>query len=132
MEWFYDDCINLKQEFPHLIAGEHTQASTCCNLRSLDLGFDLVGPEDFVKPLMTYMDGLLRFKRRIKDLGLDLPFILHAGETLGDGDLIDNNLYDAFLLDTKRLGHGFSLVKHPQLMNMCKQKGIPVEVCPIS
>ncbi|EJD43037.1 adenosine deaminase [Auricularia subglabra TFB-10046 SS5] len=115
MEWFYDDCIALKQEFPHLIAG-----------------FDLVGPEDFVKPLKYYAEGLLRFRKRVDDLGLDLPFILHAGETLGDGNDIDDNLYDALLMGTKRIGHGFSLVKHPLLMDMCKKRGVPLEVCPIS
>ncbi|KZV90219.1 Metallo-dependent hydrolase [Exidia glandulosa HHB12029] len=115
MEWYFDECIALKQEFPQLIAG-----------------FDLVGPEDFVKPLKYYAEGLLRFRKRIDDLGLDLPFILHAGETLGDGDEVDDNLYDAILLDTKRIGHGFSLVKHPLLMDTCKKRGIPLEICPIS
>ena len=73
----------------------------------ITIGFDLVGPEDFVKPLKYYIEGLLRFRKRVEDLGLDLPFILHAGETLGDGDEVDDNLYDALLLGTKRIGHGY-------------------------
>jgi adenosine deaminase CECR1 len=36
----------------------------------------------------------------------DIPFIFHAGETLGDGTAADMNLYDAILLGTKRIGHG--------------------------
>jgi adenosine deaminase CECR1 len=51
------------------------------------------------------MDPLLRFKERVKSLGLDIPFIFHAGETLGDGSKADMNLYDAILLGTKRIGH---------------------------
>jgi len=45
-----------------------------------------------------------------KEAGVDeIPFIFHAGETLGDGTEADNNLYDAILLGTKRIGHGFVL-----------------------
>jgi adenosine deaminase CECR1 len=69
-------------------------------------GFDLVGPEDVTKPLIDYLVPLLRFLDRQKELGLDIPFIFHAGETLGDGTAADDNLYDAILLGTKRIGHG--------------------------
>lgn len=31
-----------------------------------------------------------------------------------------------------RIGHGFSLIKHPILLNMVKKRGIAVEVSPIS
>ncbi|EMD40416.1 hypothetical protein CERSUDRAFT_111019 [Gelatoporia subvermispora B] len=115
LEWYCEDCLALKQEFPHLIAG-----------------FDLVGHEDSLRPLIDYIVPLMRFVERQKELGLDIPFIFHAGETLGDGTAADMNLYDAILLGTKRIGHGFSLVKHPKLMEICREKGIPVEVCPIS
>ena len=69
-------------------------------------GFDLVGPEDTTKPLIGYLVPLLHFRERRKELGVDIPFIFHAGETLGDGNAADNNLYDAILLGTKRIGHG--------------------------
>ncbi|KAF8969728.1 hypothetical protein BDZ97DRAFT_1794869 [Flammula alnicola] len=115
LEWYLDDCIALKKEFPHLIAG-----------------FDLVGDENAFKPLIYYAESLLRFRERQKAEGVDIPFIFHAGETLGDGTEADVNLYDAILLGTKRIGHGYSLIKHPKLVEMCRQKGIAVEVCPIS
>ncbi|KAJ7219500.1 hypothetical protein GGX14DRAFT_695618 [Mycena pura] len=115
LEWFCEDCIALKQEFPHLIAG-----------------FDLVGPENVLKPLIYYAECLLRFRERQKELGIDIPFIFHAGETLGDGTEADVNLYDAILLGTMRIGHGFSLVKHPKLMEICRKRNILIEVCPIS
>lgn len=115
LEWYTEDCLSLKQEFPHLIAG-----------------FDLVGDENVLKPLIDYIEPLLRFQNRQKELGLDIPFIFHAGETLGDGTPADDNLYDALLLGTKRIGHGFSLVKHPELMHICRERGIAIEVCPIS
>ncbi|KAJ6597115.1 hypothetical protein DFH09DRAFT_1258787 [Mycena vulgaris] len=115
LEWFCEDCITLKQDFPHLIAG-----------------FDLVGPENVLKPLIYYAEVLLRFRERQKEVGVDIPFIFHAGETLGDGTEADVNLYDAILLGTLRIGHGFSLVKHPKLMETCREKQILIEVCPIS
>ncbi|KAF9265607.1 Metallo-dependent hydrolase [Marasmius fiardii PR-910] len=115
LEWYLRDCIALKKEFPHLIAG-----------------FDLVGHEDALYPLIYYAETLLRFPAMQKEAGVDIPFIFHAGETLGDGTKADMNLYDAILMGTKRIGHGFSLVKHPELLRICKERDIAVEVCPIS
>ncbi|KAI0672700.1 Metallo-dependent hydrolase [Trametes maxima] len=115
LEWYLEDCIALKQEFPHLVSG-----------------FDLVGHEDTLRPLIDYAEPLLRFVERQKDLGIHIPFMFHAGETLGDGTAADMNLYDAILLGTKRIGHGFSLIKHPKLLEICREKEICVEVCPIS
>jgi hypothetical protein len=69
-------------------------------------GFDLVGNENALKPLIYYAEALLRFRERQQEEGVDIPFIFHAGETLGDGTEADMNLYDAILLGTKRIGHG--------------------------
>jgi adenosine deaminase CECR1 len=105
LQWYLDDCLQLKLEFPHLICG------TLLRLRELPYsnagsGFDLVGPENELKPLIDYLDPLLRFQERQKKEGIDIPYIFHAGETLGDGSMADMNLYDAILLGTKRIGHG--------------------------
>lgn len=115
LQWYLDDCIMLKKKFPHRI-----------------IGFDLVGYEDPLMALKEYIPQLLAFQRKITAENLELPFIFHAGETLGDGNKTDQNLYDAILLGTKRLGHAFSLYKHPLLMQMCKQNNICIESCPIS
>ena len=89
MEWHLDNCLSLKREFPHLI-----------------VGFDLVGHEDSLKPLVYYAEPFLRFLEKQKECGVYVPFVFHAGETLGDGSAADMNLYDAILLGTKRIGHG--------------------------
>ncbi|KAG9118782.1 hypothetical protein FRC07_006528 [Ceratobasidium sp. 392] len=115
MAWYYEDCMKLKEEFPHIVAG-----------------FDLVGHEDTGRPLVYYAESLLSFQAESKRRGLDIPFVFHAGETLDDGGVADSNLYDAILLGTRRIGHGFSLAKHPLLMQACKERGIAIEVCPIS
>ena len=71
-------------------------------------GFDLVGDENVLKPLIDYLEPLQRFRLRQQEEGVEIPFIFHAGETLGDGTAADNNLYDAILLGTKRIGHGYA------------------------
>lgn len=109
------ECIALKQEFPELIAG-----------------YDLVGQEDMGRPLADLTPELFWFKKACAQNGVDIPFFFHAGETLGDGDETDENLFDAVLLGTRRIGHGFSLFKHPLLIDMIKERKILVESCPIS
>lgn len=108
-------CIETKVLYPDLIAG-----------------FDLVGQEDLGAPLAELLPVLLHFRKLCAQSGVTIPFFLHAGETTGTGTETDQNLFDAILLGTRRLGHAFSLYKHPLLMNMVKERRICVECCPIS
>lgn len=110
-----EECIDMKLVYPDLIAG-----------------FDLVGQEDLGRPLADLTPELFWFKKTCAEVGVDIPFFFHAGETLGDGNSADENLFDAVLLGTRRIGHGFSLYKHPLLIDMVKEKKILVESCPIS
>lgn len=48
------------------------------------------------------------------------------------GSSVDSNLYDALLLKSKRIGHGFALAKHPYVMQQMKARGVCLELCPIS
>lgn len=48
------------------------------------------------------------------------------------GTSTDLNILDAILHRTKRIGHGYSLDKHPILMKMVKELDIGIEVLPIS
>ncbi|KAF8460941.1 hypothetical protein BDZ91DRAFT_410594 [Kalaharituber pfeilii] len=108
-------CLLAAETYPDLIAG-----------------FDLVGQEDPGRTLLEHLPELLWFRNECESRGLSIPFYFHAGETLGDGTGADDNLYDAILLGTRRIGHGFSLYKHPHLMDLVKHNGTVVEVCPIS
>lgn len=108
-------CIATKQAFPDLICG-----------------FDLVGQEDLGRPLVDLIPLLFWFRKQCAEEDVDIPFFFHAGECLGDGDSTDHNLFDAILLGTRRIGHGFSLFKHPLLIELVKEKKIMVECCPIS
>ncbi|EKM82473.1 hypothetical protein AGABI1DRAFT_124938 [Agaricus bisporus var. burnettii JB137-S8] len=95
-------------------------------------GYDLVGQEDALRPIIDYLEPLLYFRKRQAEEQVEIPFLFHAGETLGDGTAVEDNIYDAILLGTKRIGHGFSLVKHPKLLQICRERKILLEVCPIS
>lgn len=93
-------------------------------------GYDLVGQEDPGKTLLEYLDALLYPSEQVPPI--DLPYFFHAGETDWEGTPTDHNLIDAVLLNTSRIGHGYALDKHPQVMKMVKQRNIAVEVNPIS
>lgn len=113
------DCIKLKLQHPELICG-----------------FDLVGAEDRPNSISAYADLLVAFTKTCEQLGIQVPFMFHAGETLldtgGSTDPDNSNLYDALLLHAKRIGHGYALLKHPLLIEKYKARNICLELCPIS
>ncbi|PBP22780.1 cat eye syndrome critical region protein [Diplocarpon rosae] len=108
-------CLQAKQLYPSIISG-----------------YDLVGPEDLGRTLQSLSPLLLWFQSQCRLLNLSIPFFFHAGECVGSGDTTDGNLYDALLLNSRRLGHAFSLYKHPLLIDLVKAKMVLVECCPIS
>lgn len=110
-----DACITAKLAFPNIISG-----------------YDLVGLEDAGRPLKDLLPELFWFRKQCAEEGVEIPFFFHAGETLGDGSDADQNIFDAILLGTRRIGHGYSLYKHPLLIDMVKERRILVESCPVS
>jgi adenosine deaminase CECR1 len=95
-------------------------------------GYDLVQQEDLGAPLIDLLPELIFLQEQAGALNVTMPFFLHAGETLGDGNSTDRNLFDALMLDSRRIGHGFSMYKHPQLMADARDRNVLLEVCPIS
>ncbi|KAH8299807.1 hypothetical protein KR044_006002, partial [Drosophila immigrans] len=100
-------CIALNKEFPNLL-----------------IGFDLVGQEKLAHPLKIFVNELLKMPPHIN-------FYFHAGQTNLFGSPLDENLIDAVLLGTKRIGHAYAITKHPLMMYFVKHFGIAIEVCPI-
>jgi adenosine deaminase-related growth factor len=92
---------------------------------SFVVGFDLVGQEDTGRPLAQYVE-------KLKDISQNGRFFFHAGETNWFNTDADINLIDAVLMNTKRIGHGYSLYKHPVLWEAFKEKDIAIEISPIS
>ncbi|GJQ88067.1 hypothetical protein Trydic_g12988 [Trypoxylus dichotomus] len=88
-------------------------------------GFDLVGQEDLGQPLVRFIDQLQELKQEVK-------LFFHAGETNWFGSSTDENLVDAILLGTVRIGHGFAVVKRPEVLKIIKDNDIAIEICPIS
>lgn len=64
------------------------------------VGFDLIGQEDRLSTFVSHSKELIGLAKEAT------PFFLHAGETNWYGHNADENLYDAVLLNTKRIGHG--------------------------
>lgn len=113
------DCIRLKLQFPDLLCG-----------------FDLVGAEDRANNIGYYRDELLAMVDACNKLVIEIPFLFHAGETLldtgGSKDVGKSNLFDAVLFNAKRIGHGYSLLKHPVIVKEFKERPICIELCPTS
>jgi adenosine deaminase CECR1 len=100
--------LKIQKKYPDLIAG-----------------FDLVGQEDIGQPLSAYANKLLSIANRTK-------FFFHAGETNWYGASTDLNLIDAVLLNTSRIGHGFAITKHPDVLDVVKEREIAIELNPLS
>ena len=95
----------------------------------LMIGFDLVDEEDKCQTNLYFINELLEARHEAGRRGITLPLYIHSGES----NWTENeNVLDAILLDSRRIGHGLALFKHPLLMQIVKERGIAIEVCPIS
>lgn len=92
-------------------------------------GFDLVAEEDAGHSTLFHAKQFMKLDSLKKATGVELPLYLHDGESNWAST---DNLYDAVLLGTKRIGHGFNLFRFPTLMELVKEKDICIEVNPLS
>ncbi|XP_065089579.1 adenosine deaminase 2-like [Ochlerotatus camptorhynchus] len=143
VQMYYDDTELFKQTHPKFIGVKFIYApvrfmadsdflSILKTTRQLHskfprflAGFDLVGQEDPGRALLEFAPALLELPESIN-------FFFHAGETNWFGMKTDENLIDAVLLGTKRIGHGFAVLKHPNVLKEIKRRQICIEINPIS
>jgi adenosine deaminase CECR1 len=93
---------------------------------TLIVGCDFVGDEDGGRPTVAEVPFLRSIAERPD---ARIKFYFHDGESAWPGD---ENLVDAMLLNTKRVGHGFNLFQYPLLEAMMRTNDIALEICPIS
>jgi adenosine deaminase CECR1 len=102
----------------------------------------MVGEEDLGHSLLFHRDSLINGFNYSEYSQHKFNLIFHAGETnwpvdiapaqSGDNVATIDNLFDALLLNTRRIGHGLGIVKYPGLYKYLIEKQIAVEVCPTS
>lgn len=83
-------------------------------------GLDLAGDEASFP-----MKGFMELFEKAADMGF--PFTIHAGECHSV-----ENVLDSVACGAKRIGHGIALSGHKAAMEMCRNRGIGLELCPIS
>jgi adenosine deaminase CECR1 len=120
-----NNLINLHRLYPDIIRG-----------------YDMVGDEDQGHTLLYHNDNLINLFNYSQRNNQSFHFFFHAGETnwpeehlpsnYGDGVSTFENIYDALVLRTRRIGHGLSLAKRPDMYQYIRQRQIAIEVCPAS
>ncbi|KAM6895240.1 adenosine deaminase 2-A [Xenentodon cancila] len=105
------EAVQLKKDFPDVVAG-----------------FDMVGRESSRSTLWYFREAL----SLPAQLGVTLPYFFHAGETDDEGTEVDQNILDALLFNTTRIGHGYALAHHPLAKELSRKRNVAVELCPIS
>jgi adenosine deaminase CECR1 len=85
----------------------------------LVIGYDMVCEEDFTPTIEDMLPQIYEAKAKAASMGIEFPLYFHCGES----NVKDHQqLYDAILLGTKRIGHGFHLAFHPELIKIVKEK----------
>ncbi len=114
-ELVFSELVNayqLRKQYPDLIKG-----------------FDLVAQEDSGHSTLYFLENWQKMDSLENSYGIDMPLYLHDGES--DWASVQN-LYDAYLLNSRRIGHGFNLMHFPALMEDIKAADICIEVSPLS
>lgn len=94
------------------------------NHRDSFIGIDLADNEDGFKP-----DIFKSVFDRARNA--DLPITIHAGEALipTSAQNVRSAIED---LGARRIGHGLQIIHDPKVMDLVRERGIPLELCPTS
>lgn len=117
-----EGALRLREKFPDLVKG-----------------YDLVAEEDQGYSLLFYIDEFAN----VTSQNRNIPFYFHTAETNWPNDLMTSqhptdpvstmdNVYEAIILGSKRVGHGLGFINHPYLMQVLKDRDIAIELNPVS
>jgi adenosine deaminase CECR1 len=117
-----------------------TAADLMAQYPGIVVGADVYSEED-KGATAFYMAPIMEEAREysMAEYGFELPLFLHDGESsfptgVPDSPVsltgpypgnVNNNVIDAFLLNSERVGHGIELAKLPELAEMYAEEGIP-------
>ncbi|XP_030385306.1 adenosine deaminase 2 [Scaptodrosophila lebanonensis] len=110
MDTYIENARLLKKHYPNLF-----------------VGFDLLsfGNECQLPPLGKQLQLL--------HIDKEIDFYFHAGDSRClNSTGSDDNLIDALLLGSKRLGNAMNVPQHPEVLHVLRLLDIAVEVCPLS
>ena len=102
------------------------EAQTLEDYKYLISAYDMVNEEDTTPAIQEFANLIMQAQEKKEG---DFPCIFHAGESHFSNN---HNLFDALLLGSKRIGHGFNIALHPKLVEYAINEDICLEVCPIS
>ncbi|HEX8349694.1 MAG TPA: hypothetical protein VF598_07020, partial [Hymenobacter sp.] len=91
--------------------------------------YDLVAHEDAGHPTDFFREAWLTRDSLAAVYGVDMPLCLHDGESTWQHT---DNLYDAAILNSNRIGHGFNLSFFPAAEDLVRKNNICIEVSPLS
>lgn len=96
----------------------------------LIVGYDLVGKEDDASPTASLINVWPVLRQVCRDENAEFPELyLHDGENSWADD---QNLIDAHIFNSRRIGHGLDLYLFPALEQTFRNEQIALEICPIS
>jgi adenosine deaminase len=112
--------VTIVREFGPQVAEELLELAVAYRAMGV-VGLDLAGHEE-THPATPFADVF----RRAREAGLHVT--IHAGEVGGP-----ENVREAVnLLGAERIGHGVRAIEDPAVIQLLRQRGITLEVCPTS
>jgi adenosine deaminase CECR1 len=122
--------LGMKYETPEVVAQAAEESYQLSQqYPKVVLGFDLVGEEETLNPISTYVPALAELRGRSIAEGRPFKYFFHAGESINPR--IDS-IRHSLSLGTSRIGHGINLQHFPAEMDLVRERGVLVELCPIS
>jgi hypothetical protein len=98
---------------------------------NLIVGFDLIAEEDKYNSTKTYEKTWANTNIIEAQFNASkaMNYYFHDGESNWQ---TNDNVLDAILFNTQRIGHGFNIAMRPSLVQELKNRDVCLEVCPIS